>query len=759
MKGIEPLWLRSLAVTVMLGSAAVHAESGAGSTEAPLGVLPDSSTEAVDKPRVLDEVEKRATRQPFDEQTGVGTLDSDPLLRPLSLQTVDIERFRQGGGRNVADVQDFLPGVYSSSGDSEFRLDDGLSIRGFENLYVLVNGVRHLRVDTGAIGLANIERIEIIKGAAGLEVGTVEPGGGLNLVTLKPEAVAATRVELEAGGFERAGLLLDTTGPLSDRFRGRVIAAASRGGQLRELPADELLLAPSLAWSPTADSHWLLETHAAYSDHGYDTGGFYLKGAGLDNDFAPRAFSYQNDDNHNRNRELRAALYGRQQLATNTELRLNTSLEGRSTATRGFLAFPDSLYEGGSDNSLDYSGDPVIDRTRFERHNRGQRGLAGQLMLLHTLAFERHRHKFGVGVQTSEDRFEQQLRFGERFQSQNVLAPDQSFPETGPPSDPDSGGGLPLPIPGEEQTGSPSPAESLFGAVIKQRSGILQYIGDAGRWHWLAGIRRDRTGYKVAFEDDPEEGRSNESFGSETNSLRAGLSYRLAPPWVLYTSLSSAYLPQGGITREGTPLRPSRARSGELGLRFRQAGDLLELNLFHIRQDQFAQPDPVNNPFGLFQLNTGELRSRGAELLTSLELPGARRLGLNASYLDAKIVASEEGLAGARQPNVPYASASLRLYQGLAALGLADTGIELAVHYVGERRPSLFYQYDPDYRLPAYTRLDLFVEHRLGPRTSLGLQARNVLDQRYIESAGAAPFYNFAGEPLGVLLTWRHRLN
>lgn len=717
--------------------------------------------------KLLETVEVTAPAPAFDAQTAVGTLDQDELARPLTVQSLDTEAFRDGGGRKVEDVQDFLPGVFSSSGDAEFRLDDSLSIRGFENFYVLVNGVRHLRVDTGALSLGNIERIEVIKGAAGVESGTVEPGGALNLVTKKPQSRRSASVEAEVGSFERASLLADATGPIGPRLAYRLVAGGARGGSFRNLPDDELFIAPSLSFSPFESQQWLLETRASYTDSGYDTGLFYLQDAGLAGNYAPRDFSYQDGESHNRQRELRAALYGRQRLAEHTELRLNVSLEGRSTQTSGLLAFPDTLYAGGAGSSLSYSGNPVIDRSPFERHNRGQRGLSAQLLLKQDLLFDRHRHQFGLGVQTNEDRFEQRLRFGSRFRPQNVFDSRQRFPESDQPfnggAQEEDNPGLQLPdlgIGGEEEGGDSSsgPVDSLFAARIKQRSGFVQYVGDADRWHWLAGWRHDRTDYRVTFVDDPAEGPFVDRFGSRSDSVRAGLSYRLAESWVLYGTLGSAYLPQGGPTRSGAALLPSRAQSGELGLRQRtRDGRQFEINLFKVRVDRFAQPDPVDNPFGIFSIDTGVLRSQGIELLAAQELPGHRRVSVFGSYLDARIVASSQGYEGRRQPNVPYGSGGIRIYQGFAALGLPATGLELAALHVGSRRPNLFYQYEPRYTLPSYTRVDLFLEHALGPATSLQLRVENLLDRHYIVSAGSFPGYNFPGDPLAVTASWRKR--
>jgi|GEM_PF-4773988 len=705
----------------------------------------EASAEArVESATILPPLEVIERRDVHDAQTSFGTLDEDLQARPLTMQSIDEAEFRARGGRRLSDLQDFIPGVFSGSGDSEERTEDSLSIRGYENYYPLVNGVRHLRVDPGALSLANIERIEVLKGAAGVESGTVEPGGSVNVVTRKPQWRDSTSFGLETGTGERLALRGDRTGPINSQWAYRLIGSGAIGENFRGQPQDEFLLAPSLAWQPTPQQQWLIESSVAYTDYGFETGLPYVKDAGFRNDFAPRRFSYQDDGGHTRQRDRRVAVYGRWQFLERTELRLSSSVEHRDTETQGLFPFGNSLYAGGSTNSLRFSGNPVIDRSFFTRDNPNQRGLAGQLQLVHGVSTGAVDHRLGLSIQTLRERFEQRLRFGSEFKAQNLFDPGASFASSSQPLN--------------ASNADVDPVDARFGADIRQDSAHLQYVGDWRRLHWLLGVRRDDAEYRVRFQESSSSIARRENNLSRKNALRLGGSVQLAQDWRLYATGSTAFLPQEGITVDGSPVRPSRGTNIEVGLRFHRPalGQSMEISLFQVKVDDFVLSDPTA-PLGFFRINSGVLRSSGVEWTGHLELPGQRSLGIFGTYYDARIERGGGDFDGRRLPNAPYFSGGLRAYQGMARIGLPHTGAELAIIHAGERRAGLFYQYDRDYRMPAYTRLDLNIEHRINARVGLGLFVQNLLDTEYVVAGGTNPWLNFPGERRSAVMQLRYQ--
>ena len=105
-------------------------------------------------------------------------------------------------------------------------------IRGFEVNSVSIDGIRTSASGSGthshgAPDLAAYERVEVLRGAAGLLQGTGEPGGFINLV--RKRALAENKIGFRASANSWPGYRteLDVTGALNETgtVRGRAVAA------------------------------------------------------------------------------------------------------------------------------------------------------------------------------------------------------------------------------------------------------------------------------------------------------------------------------------------------------------------------------------------------------------------------------------------------------------------------------------------------------------------------------------------------------
>jgi len=75
--------------------------------------------------------------------------------------------------------------------------------------------------------LAMYERVEVLKGPAGILNGTGGTGGSINLVRKRPQAEAAASGELSAGSWDDYRGMIDVTGPLTEsgNIRGRAVVS------------------------------------------------------------------------------------------------------------------------------------------------------------------------------------------------------------------------------------------------------------------------------------------------------------------------------------------------------------------------------------------------------------------------------------------------------------------------------------------------------------------------------------------------------
>ena len=147
----------------------------------------------------------------------VGTKTATALKDvPQSIGYVTKELVLDQGAITVNDV------VKNISGISQYSAYNDFSIRGFRSLGNLnsgnlLNGMRGLTPLWRQSSLANIERVEVIKGPASALFGNAAPGGVVNRVTKKPLDVVRRSVSLTAGSFNTSNVYADFTGPLNEK--------------------------------------------------------------------------------------------------------------------------------------------------------------------------------------------------------------------------------------------------------------------------------------------------------------------------------------------------------------------------------------------------------------------------------------------------------------------------------------------------------------------------------------------------------------
>ena len=97
------------------------------------------------------------------------------------------------------------------------------AIRGFDNAPVLRDGFRLLGFAGGAVApeVANLERVEVLRGPASVLYGQVEPGGLINLVSKRPLSEPYYNLQLQGGNRNFVSPSIDLSGPLT--ADGRVL--------------------------------------------------------------------------------------------------------------------------------------------------------------------------------------------------------------------------------------------------------------------------------------------------------------------------------------------------------------------------------------------------------------------------------------------------------------------------------------------------------------------------------------------------------
>ena len=199
--------------------------------------VPGAAPAAAGRVQTLDEVRvtARADRTAATEHTGAYT---SPLVTvgkgaqalkdiPQSISIVTRQLMDEQG---IASVYDALA---STTGITLAQSPQGgkyIYSRGFDLTTVQYDGVplnrgMYGRASNYASSMAYIDRVEVLRGAAGLLQGEGSPGGAVNLVRKRPLATDATVAELRAGSWDRYGALIDASRVLNAEgtLRGRAL--------------------------------------------------------------------------------------------------------------------------------------------------------------------------------------------------------------------------------------------------------------------------------------------------------------------------------------------------------------------------------------------------------------------------------------------------------------------------------------------------------------------------------------------------------
>lgn len=127
---------------------------------------------------------------------------------------------------------------------------DSFMIRGFKTNSYYRNGAYMPTNDR--VEMANIERMEVLKGPGSILFGRTEPGGIINIVTKQPLASPYFSVQQQAGSFDFYRTAVDATGPVTkdNTVLYRLNLSYENSGSFRDfIDRKTVFFAPMLKWN------------------------------------------------------------------------------------------------------------------------------------------------------------------------------------------------------------------------------------------------------------------------------------------------------------------------------------------------------------------------------------------------------------------------------------------------------------------------------------------------------------------------------
>lgn len=182
-------------------------------------------------------------------------------------------------GNSISDILNYASGVsMNSRGMSEVQSDPSLRGAGFEQVLILLNGVRMNDPQSGhhnmnlPISVSDIERVEILKGQGSAIYGPDAFGGVINIITIKPES-NSTSIEVSGGTWGTGKSNISQNFSIAN-FRNRLsIGFARSDGYRKSTDYENININLSSSYS---DERKSIDVIAGYIEKKFGANEFYV---------------------------------------------------------------------------------------------------------------------------------------------------------------------------------------------------------------------------------------------------------------------------------------------------------------------------------------------------------------------------------------------------------------------------------------------------------------------------------------------------
>jgi len=207
---------------------------------------PSERTAADEGVARLAEVKVVGTQQAQTEGSGsyttTGRLSSaaklglSPRETPQSISVITRQRMEEMGLHTLSETMQTTTGIFVNATDTERVTYNarGYSVTNFQVDGMLNTFGGYVKTDGDNVVY---DRIEVVRGAAGLTTGAGDPSAAINQVRKRPTRQFQGHAALSVGSYQRRRGEIDLSGPLAwdGKLRGRVVAAQQKANAFRPL--------------------------------------------------------------------------------------------------------------------------------------------------------------------------------------------------------------------------------------------------------------------------------------------------------------------------------------------------------------------------------------------------------------------------------------------------------------------------------------------------------------------------------------------
>jgi iron complex outermembrane recepter protein len=671
--------------------------------------------------------------------------------------------------RDTTDVLDYEASVRKTTEN------DGFLARGFSSVSAnFLNGFAQ-PAGFGSQSVANVERVEVIKGPAAVLYGQGGYGATINRVTKRPLTRAQSALRASVGPHDSYRLAFDNTGPIP-LFGGKTLLYRLNlewddGEVYRGTPNQRTSIAPSFTWNVTDRTQLTLEY---IRDRHVRPGGWAFPMMGGDPDgivtldgayrsFADRDYNHTVPGDIRQNIRQIASLDGRHVFSADLQFRTQFQYSDRDQHQVEIQPWPEALtilrdavltprswrdVPRGTENF----------RTRNELVAKFKTGpLQHQVLAGHAWDLQYDENKtsrsvnnFG-GLAAGSAALE-----GNGVHSTNGVAFNR-FPNLTLEqfmANPKLGGFNPnllLPVnvfdpPNSPAVPPPAQRPPLFlDTWTHNKIGNRElYVNDLvslldKRLFIQLGMRHtetDRANLNRVSGTHPfkilNPNAQKQFSEADATTYSGGIVWHLDAQkrWSLYANANSSFQPEFRAQPDGSPLDPEEGNQREAGLKFSLRGGRLQglVSVFDIRQENVTEADLLNP--GYFRQLQG-IRSTGLEVNLNTRLTERWMMFGSYAYVDARSTRT-----GKTQPNQARDSFTVFNRYTFDSGRLKGAFASLGTIYVGPRDSDdrSTNRNEPYWVAPGFWRFDVILGYRVPPRAGnrfrhdLALKVKNALD-------------------------------
>ncbi len=639
---------------------------------------------------------------------------------PNSVSVITRQRIEEQNLSTVTEVLNQMPGVTAISNDST---QSQFYSRGYA-LGVAYDGIP---ARTGLSGYQQIdlpiyERVEVLRGPAGVLQGSDEPGGVVNLVRKRAKADFGLSGSISAGSWNNYRSEIDVTGPLNEArtVRARAVLAAQDRDYFYDATRTRKWLGyGTLEWDLTKDTTLSLiatgqedKTPVSYGGlPAWTTGG--LLDVPRSTNPVPRWSRYE---------------WRTQDLAAELEHRFNPDWSAKVKLSRRDQSFffKDSYASTGVNpvtQTLNYArrvSDVTYQRDAVDVFVTGAIPVLGRR---HDVLFGYNYDKFStlnVGVNApavTDVPFERP-----------DLVPDFDLPyNRGSNSQTQQSGFY-----GQVRLNVTDPLKILLGGRLSQFKTRSRTVAPGNPTDWATGAA----------------GADNEF------TPYAGAVYDLTQGVSLYASYASIFIPQTQSKVSGETIDPREGRQYEVGAKsaFFNGALNASIALFNLRDTNrsFADPDHLG-----YYINAGEVESKGWEFEVSGSPMSGYNLQLAYSRQDTVYLKDLANAGLQFQTWQPRHTVKVWGTHTFSEGALQTLTLGLGANLVSKSKAG---NGSSEIRSQdGYAVVNALASYPIDARTTVSLNVNNLFDKTYYTRLGGTNTYNSYGEPRNVAITLRTR--